>query len=73
MIEIIEIDSWLFKVRSLTNRRKWYEVIHRRDGSFWCSCPNFKYNGDNDNHVLAVKAFVEPTTMDLFNDEINVH
>lgn len=58
MIEVIEIEPWKFKVRSLTNRRKWYEVIHRRDNSFWCNCANFKYNGQIDNHILAVEAMI---------------
>lgn len=56
-MEVVEVDSWHFKVRS-TNRRKWYDVIWRRDESFSCSCPGFKYNGENDKHINAVKAMV---------------
>jgi len=59
IIEIIEIEHWHFKVRSSINRRKWYDIIHRRDESFWCSCPGFKYNGQIDKHISAVEKMIE--------------
>ena len=55
MIEIVEIEEWNFKVRS-SNKRKYYEVVKRRDGeSLFCSCPSFKYNEGECKHIKAVK------------------
>lgn len=59
IIEAVEVKPWLYKIRSMTNRRKWYDVIKRRDGSFWCSCRNFKYNKDEDKHIDIIKILVE--------------
>jgi len=58
IVEIVEVEPWKYVVRSTTNRRKWYEIIHRRDESFSCNCKGFKYNGENDKHINAVKAMV---------------
>lgn len=58
-VEIVEVEPWFFKVRSSTNRRKWYDVIWRRDETFNCNCKGFRYNGENDKHINAVKAMVE--------------
>lgn len=57
IMEIVEVEPWHFRVRS-SNRRKWYTVIHRRDESFSCTCKGFKFNGENDRHINAVKAMV---------------
>ena len=60
IIEICETDKpYIHKVRSETNRRKWYNVIQRRDETFWCNCPSFKYNGDKCKHILAIQAMIE--------------
>jgi len=58
-IEIVEVEPWLFKVRSFNNRRKWYKIIHRRDESFWCDCEGFKYNGEPDKHIEVVKVMIK--------------
>lgn len=57
-IEIVEVEPWLFRVRS-SNRRRWYDVIWRRDKTFSCSCKGFRYNGESDKHINAVRAMVE--------------
>ena len=57
-VEIVEVEPWLFRVRSSTNRRKWYDIIWRRDETFSCNCAGFRFNGENDKHINAVRAMV---------------
>ena len=56
--EGIELKPWLFKIRG-TNRRKLYTIIKRKDETFWCNCPSFKYNGENCKHINIVRAMIE--------------
>ena len=56
--EIVEIKTWLYKVRS-NNLRKYYEVVERRDGTFSCSCPSFRYGNNQCKHIDMIKAFEE--------------
>lgn len=60
IIEAVETNKpWMHKVRSWTNRRKWYDVIQRRDESFWCSCRSFKFNKDECKHIDIIKIILE--------------
>ena len=55
MIEAILLEqSWHYKVRS-ANKRKYYDVVERRDGTFSCSCPAFKYHAEKCKHIQAVE------------------
>lgn len=56
--EIVEVKPWLFKVRS-KNKRKYYDVVIRKDGTYFCSDPSYKYISDECNHILMLKAFLE--------------
>lgn len=56
-IEIIQLEPWHFKVRS-SDKRRYYDAIHRRDESFSCNCKGFKYNGEC-RHIKAIKVMVE--------------
>ena len=58
IIEICEMKPWLHKIRSLTNARKWYDVVQRRDESFWCSCNSFKYNKSECKHIQLLEAIL---------------
>lgn len=60
IIEAVETNKpWMHKVRSMTNRRKWYDVIQRRDESFWCSCSSFKYGKQECKHIDIIKIILE--------------
>ena len=59
IIEAVEVKPWLHKIRSMTNRRKWYEVTQRRDETFHCSCPSFKYNNGECKHIDIIKILTE--------------
>jgi len=60
IIEAVETNApWLFKIRSWTNRRKWYEVIKRRDETFFCTCPSFKYGKQECKHINIIKILFE--------------
>ncbi len=56
MMEIIEKEPWHFKVRS-ANKRKYYDVVKRKDETFSCNCLSAKYNADECKHVIGVKGF----------------
>jgi hypothetical protein len=57
VVEIVELEPWKFLVRS-SNKLTYYEIIKRRDESFSCACPSFKYNGGECKHIQAVKAMI---------------
>ncbi len=57
-LEIVQLEPYHFKVRS-TNRRKYYDVILRKDETMSCTCKGFKYNGVSCRHIVGVKAMVE--------------
>jgi len=59
LIEIVEIKYWNFKVRSFSNKRRWHEVIHKVDGSYFCTCKNYKYSTNECKHITSVKEFIE--------------
>lgn len=54
IMEAIILEAWHFKVRS-SNKRKYYDVIKRKNGTYSCLCRSFKYNDGDCKHVLAVK------------------
>jgi len=55
MIEAILLEqSWHYKVRS-ADKRKYYDIVERRDGSYSCSCPSHKYNDEKCKHIKAVE------------------
>jgi hypothetical protein len=59
-LEVVEAREWQFFVRSTTNRRKFpYEVVLRKDGTYWCSCRSFKFNGQECKHIECVKMVSE--------------
>jgi len=53
-IEAIALKPWLIKVRS-KNKRKYYEVIKRKDETFSCTCPAAKYGTSKCKHILAAE------------------
>ena len=60
IIEAVETNKpWMHKVRSWTNRRKWYDVIQRRDETFFCTCPSFKYGKQKCKHISIIQAILE--------------
>jgi len=54
IMEAIMLEPWHFKVRS-KNKRKYYDVIKRKDETYSCTCKSFKYNEGNCKHVLVVE------------------
>jgi len=60
IIEAVETNKpWMHKVRSCTNRRKWYDVIQRRDETFFCTCPSFKFGKQECKHIDIIKIILE--------------
>lgn len=57
VIEIVELEPWKYLVRS-SNKLAYYEVIQRRDETFSCTCPAFKYNGGECKHIKSVGAMI---------------
>ena len=57
MKEICEVKPWLYKIRG-TNRRKWYTIILRKDKTFFCSCPSFKYGTQKCKHIRLLEMLV---------------
>ena len=55
-MEIIELKDWKFKVRR-SSKHGYYDVIKRRDGTFYCSCPGYMYTG-HCKHIEALGAFL---------------
>ena len=53
MIEALILEPYHFKVRS-ANKRRYYDVIKRRDETYSCTCKSFKYNG-TCKHIFAVE------------------
>ena len=53
-MEVIILEPWHFKVRS-KNKRKYYDVVKRKDETISCNCPGFKYNNDICKHGIAVE------------------
>ena len=47
------------KVKSMTDQNKEYEVIKRRDGTYYCSCLSFKYGTKECKHIKNVKKLDE--------------
>lgn len=62
MKEIIQLNDWRFKFRR-SNKKGYYEVIRRRDGSYSCSCPSHKYQTERCKHIEILQEFLEETTM----------
>ena len=54
IMEVIILEPWHFKVRS-SSKRKYYDVIKRKDETYSCTCKGFKYNDGDCLHVLAVE------------------
>lgn len=54
IMEAIVLEPWHFKVRS-SNKRRYYDVIKRKDETYSCNCKSFKYNDGDCKHVLAVE------------------
>lgn len=60
MIEIVQLNDWRFKFRR-KNKKGYYELIKRRDESFYCSCPSHKYNEEECKHIeMLTKYLGEP-------------
>lgn len=57
MKEIVQLTDWKFKFRR-SNKKGTYELIKRRDGTYYCSCPSHKYNGEVCKHIKLLKAFL---------------
>lgn len=53
-MEALVLEPWLFRVRS-ANKRRYYEVVKRRDETYSCTCRAFKYNDGACKHILAVE------------------
>lgn len=53
-MEVIILEPWHFKVRS-KNKRKYYDVVKRKDATYSCPCPSFKYNDNTCKHTIAVE------------------
>jgi len=54
IMEAIILEPWHFKVRS-KNRRKYYDVIKRKDGTYSCTGKSFKYETAECKHIIAVE------------------
>lgn len=57
MKEIIQLADWRFKFRR-KNKKGYYNVIKRRDNSFFCSCPSHMYNAEECKHIKLLKQFL---------------
>lgn len=57
MKEIVQLTEWRFKFRR-KNKKGTYEIIKRRDHTYYCSCPSHKYNGEVCKHIKLLKAFL---------------
>jgi len=56
MKEVIQINDWKFKFRR-KNKKGYYDVIKRRDGTYFCSCPSHRYNKEECKHINLLKAY----------------
>lgn len=56
---ITQESSTVFKIRSMTDKSKIYDIHIRKDKTYWCSCPSFKYNGAICKHIQEVKRYYE--------------
>lgn len=56
-VEVVQINDYKYKVRGSNRKRNPYTVIVRKDGSLWCDCISFKYNGAECKHIKTVVAF----------------
>jgi len=54
-MEVKEVNKWKWEIEG--SKSTTYEVIKRRDETFWCSCPSFKFNTYNCKHIDAVKEY----------------
>jgi len=54
IMEAILLEPWRSKVRS-SNKRKYYDVVKRKDETYSCNCKSFKYNGTDCKHIIAVE------------------
>lgn len=52
-MEVLILEPWHFKVRS-SNKRGYYDVVKRKDGTYSCTCKAFKYNDGDCKHIIAV-------------------
>jgi hypothetical protein len=58
IIEVVEADSWKFKIRSLTNPRRWYTLIKRKDASFYCTCNSYKFQTKTCKHCQIIRKLI---------------
>lgn len=63
MKEIIQIKDWHFKIRR-SNKKGYYDLIKRRDQTFFCSCPSHRYHSEQCKHIDIIEAFFGETNAD---------
>jgi len=66
-MKINKQNEYMWKVDSESDPHWDYEVIHKKDGSWYCTCESYKWRTSECKHISAVKAFGASDTVEKRN------
>ena len=66
-MKINKQNEYMWKVESEKDPQWDYDVIHKKDGSWYCTCESYKWRTSECKHISAVKGFGSSDTVEKCN------
>jgi len=66
-MNIKQTHKYRWEVDSESDPHWGYEVVHKKDGSWYCNCESYKWRTSECKHISAVKAFEASDTIEKRN------